>query len=309
VQHPPTNAKPETANVVPAPKPTPVAPATNPPAEIVKLAAEPVIRTSPVDDHSVTTKPGPTPAIKQSPAKSPPGTNADQRSFLSRVNPANLFHKETKPAPRLTPLPDEDKPVATSGISSSNAEASAVESSAVSPGAGSFPRHAYLSPEHPPAGNTREGERLLAQGRREQTSQKLAEAVQSYRAAVATDPGNFDAQFALGYAAFQIHSYKLSTWAWEQALAIHPDSTDARYNFALALRALNCVPDAANELEKVLRMDEKVTKAHLTLGSIYAEQLKDVAKARLHYRRVLDLEPSHPRGAEIRQWLVVNNQP
>ena len=51
-----------------------------------------------------------------------------------------------------------------------------------------------------------------------------------------------------------------------------------------------------------------MTKAHLTLGSIYADQLKDPARARLHYRRVLDLEPSHPRGAEIRQWLV-NNKP
>jgi len=81
---------------------------------------------------------------------------------------------------------------------------------------------------------------------------------------------------------------------------------DARYNFALALRSLNFVPDAAAELEKVLRSDDTLTKAHLTLGSIYAEQLKDTARARVHYRRVLDLEPSHPRGAEIRQWLVNN---
>jgi tetratricopeptide (TPR) repeat protein len=216
---------------------------------------------------------------------------------MSRVNPANLFRKETKPAPRPTPLPEE------------TGTKSAPENNPLPTGAGGFARYAYLSPEKPGAGNTREGERLLAQGRREQDARKFPEAVQSYRAAVAADPGNFDAQYALGYGAFQLRSYKLSAWAWEHALAIHPDSTDARYNFALALRSLNCVPDAASELEKVLRADEKVTKAHLTLGSIYAEQLKDVAKARVHYRRVLDLEPSHPRGAEIRQWLVVNSPP
>jgi tetratricopeptide (TPR) repeat protein len=258
-----------------------------------------VIHSPPVEENPVAVKPKSVPVTNQPSVKTAAETSADKRGFLSRVNPANLFRKDTKNGPRPPPVTE-------SGEVSPAPEAISNAPVITSPAAGNFPRYTYLSPTRPVSGNRTEAQRSLAQGRREQDAGKLTDAVQSYRAAVAADPGNFDAQFALGYAAYQIRSHKLSCWAWEHALAIHPDSVDARYNFALALRALNCVPDAATELERVLRADEKVTKAHLTLGSIYAEQLKDVAKARLHYRRVLDLQPSHPRGAEIRQWLVVN---
>lgn len=270
---------------------------SNPPPQVVKLPPEPVIRSTPVDSHVAPPAPKAVPPTNAVVAKKSEAT-PDNRGLLSRV-----FHKDPKPAPRPTPLPAE-----TGSNPPPAGSRNPVTSTTSAPAVTGFARYEYASPALPAAGNARECERLLAQGRREQDSRKFAEAVQSYRAAVAADPSNFDAQFALGYAAFQLRSYKLSTWAWEYALAIHPDSADARYNFALALRAMNCVPDAARELEKVLRSDDTMTKAHLTLGSIYADQLKDPARARLHYRRVLDLEPSHPRGAEIRQWLM-NNKP
>ena len=39
---------------------------------------------------------------------------------------------------------------------------------------------------------------------------------------------------------------------YELALAIQPDSVDARYNFALALKAAGYAPDAADEFKKIL---------------------------------------------------------
>jgi len=302
VQRQTTNAKPALTNLVQTPKPAPVVLTGNSPPEVVRLPPEPVIRSALAEEKPVTAPPKPALSTNPASAKAAPEAPADKRGFLSRVNP---FRKDPKPEPKVTPLPDGEKSKPAGNSASSNPPVATTIPRMVN----GFPGYVYLTPARPANGNVRDGERLLAQGRREQDAQKLTEAVQSYRAAVAADPGNFDAQFALGYAAYQLRSYKLSAWAWEHALAIHADSVDARYNFALALRAMNCVPDAANELEQVLRADERLTKAHLTLGSIYAEQLKDVPKARLHYRRVLDLEPSHPRGAEIRQWLVVNNRP
>jgi len=297
-----TNARPAPTNLTAPVKSSPVVQATSAPPEVVTLPPEPVIRAVPADENVTAPKPKPAAPTNPAPAKVAAETSTEKRGFLSRVNP---FRKDPKPEPRATPSPDAASSKSNGTVSASDRRSIAM----TSPAAGGFPRYAYLSPELPASGNTRECERLLAQGRREQDSRKLADAVQSYRSAVAADPGNFDAQFSLGYAAYQLRSYKLSAWAWEHALAIHPDSADARYNFALTLRGMDCVPDAAIELELVLRADEKLTKAHLTLGSIYAEQLKDVPKARLHYRRVLDLEPSHPRGAELRQWLVMNNRP
>ena len=40
--------------------------------------------------------------------------------------------------------------------------------------------------------------------------------------------------------------------AYEYALALKPDSADARYSFALGLKQANFLADAANELQKVL---------------------------------------------------------
>ena len=50
------------------------------------------------------------------------------------------------------------------------------------------------------------------------------------------------------------------------ALAIQPDSVDARYNFALALKTAGYVTDAANELEKILAANPNEVRAHLALG-------------------------------------------
>ena len=94
--------------------------------------------------------------------------------------------------------------------------------------------------------------------------------------------------------------------AGETAVALKPDAADARYNFALALRRGNFVPDAAAQLEKLLAENPDDVRAHLTLGNIYAEQLRLNDKARVHYQRVLKLAPRHPQAQAIRYWLASN---
>jgi Tfp pilus assembly protein PilF len=86
-------------------------------------------------------------------------------------------------------------------------------------------------------------------------------------------------------------------------LAIRPESLDARYNFALALKQADYPRDAANELERVLTLDPKEVRAHLALGNLYAQQLRIPAKAREHYSSVLALDPHNPQSAAIRRWL------
>jgi Flp pilus assembly protein TadD len=46
--------------------------------------------------------------------------------------------------------------------------------------------------------------------------------------------------------------------------------------------------------------------AHLTLANLYANRLGESAKARAHYRKVLELEPKHPESVAIRYWLAAN---
>ena len=90
------------------------------------------------------------------------------------------------------------------------------------------------------------------------------------------------------------------------ALAIQPDSVDARYNFALALRSAGYAPDAAHELEKILQANPNEVRAHLALGNLYAQPLHDVTRAREHYLRVLALDPANPQATDIQFWLSSN---
>jgi tetratricopeptide (TPR) repeat protein len=87
---------------------------------------------------------------------------------------------------------------------------------------------------------------------------------------------------------------------------IRPDSADARYNFALTLKAADHPQDAADELEKLLALHPDEARGHLTLGNLYAERLGDKTRARLHYNRVLQLDPRNPQAQAIRYWLVAN---
>ena len=94
--------------------------------------------------------------------------------------------------------------------------------------------------------------------------------------------------------------------AYETAVVIQPDSHDARFNFALALKQANYPVDAASELEKVLAKTPGDDKAHYAVANIYAQQLRQTAKAREHYQKVLDLSPNFPQAAAIHDWLWAN---
>src|SRR6185437_2714216 len=99
--------------------------------------------------------------------------------------------------------------------------------------------------------------------------------------------------------------------AYENALAITPDSFSARFNFGLALKKANYIVDAAREWERVLLLNkdqapEQLAAVHLHLASLYAEQFHQPSAARAHYQKVLELQPNHPQAAAIRSWLAEN---
>jgi tetratricopeptide (TPR) repeat protein len=169
-----------------------------------------------------------------------------------------------------------------------------------------FARYRYLSPPAPAPGDRAAAERAFAQGRQLQLAGRLNEAAAAYRQAAEADPTYFEAHFNLGLVLFELRNHRQSLAAWEHALALRPDSTDARYNFALALKAADYPRDAAAELERILTQNTNETRAHLVLGNLYAGPLRDPARARAHYLRVLELDPRHSQAAAIRFWLAQN---
>ena len=120
------------------------------------------------------------------------------------------------------------------------------------------------------------------------------------------DPGFFEAHYNLGLVALQRKQTGEALEAYETALAISPDSANARYNFAYALQRGNYLLDAANEFEKLIARNPRETRAHLSLANLYAQMPGNRSRARAHYQKVLELEPNHAQATAIRYWLRDN---
>ena len=108
--------------------------------------------------------------------------------------------------------------------------------------------------------------------------------------------------------AYRLRDFSISLSSYETALAIEPNSIDARYNFALALKAAGYVPDAVVELRKILASNPNDVRSHLELGNLYSQQLRDVSHAREEYLKVLQLDPGNPQASNIQFWLSANPQ-
>jgi tetratricopeptide (TPR) repeat protein len=136
--------------------------------------------------------------------------------------------------------------------------------------------------------------------------EKWPDAQQWYQTAAELDPAWFEAQYNTGVLAHRLRNYSLALPRYELALALQPESVDARYNFALALKAAGYVVDAVDEFKKILAGSPDEVRAHLALANLCAQSLRDTTQARKHYLKVLDLQPDNPQASDIRFWLSAN---
>ena len=247
------------------------------PTEVVQLQPEPTVHTA-QDTGSVNYSSQPAPV-----ASSP--KEADKHGFFSRVNPANLFRGSSKS--------NQPPPVETTQVAEANPEPTPV----------TFPRYSYHHVRKPADGDRGAAEKAFASGSQAQQAGQLSQAIQDYRRATEADPGYFDPYYNLGVVCVRSGDLTDALQAYETALAIQPNSHDARFNFALALKQNNYPADAANELEKLLAKFPNDAKAHYAIGTLYAQQLRQPAKARMHYEKVLELDPGLPQSAAVHDWL------
>lgn len=317
---------------------------TGAPPETVVAVATPTMQTAPVrtteptlsrpvfDTATTQTEPA---APVTSTAPTPIRTAASRPvepgkpGLLDRLNPLNWFRGGPKPRP--TPLPprpgsaqattDAVQPttpplqtapaqqVGTAVVASTvsaKTERVAAQPEPIGSAPVQIPRYAYRRIAKPTAGDAQKAQVALAKGVEAHRAKRLAEAIEAYKQAVQADPSCFEAYYNLGVAAHELKSYPTALAAYETALALVPDSTLARYNFALVLRDAGYLLDAAAELQKVVTADPTDARAHLALGNLYAQRLGNRAQARVHYLRVLELEPAHPQATAIRYWLAGN---
>ena len=319
---PPTNAgqlaaaaKPEPQTNVPK---SPVSTTTNPPkatatnpapanhVEVVKVAAEPVIK--PAEDVAASPEPADTQPAEfatQTSTDSQPRsaeTKPAKRGFFQKINPINLFTHDGSssgsPGPTYTSVNEKQTPPP-----AARSTAPAEDPAKTATPTKTFPRYNYRSPDKPVPGDRIAAERAFSEGVQRYQGRRFTEAVQSYKRAVQLDPAYYDAQYNLALAASDNSNLELALASYENALAIQPESLDARYNFGLTLKQGGYVPDAVTQFEKILAKYPNDGRTHLALGNVYAQQLQDTAKAREHYQAVLAIAPQSPQAGAIRYWL------
>jgi tetratricopeptide (TPR) repeat protein len=274
----------------PAPQPTPEPEEIEPrPAEEKKPPPSVVTPEKPAPAQPEPAKPPvetvtipPPPPVKAFPPAQPP--------------PAEEAPPQIAEAPPVQPAPPNGSPPGAAGPLVLS----------TSPLAGKFPRYRFRHLPMPIPGDRIQAEEKFFHALEAHQRRRIPTAIQGYREAIQLDPSYFEAFFNLGLAAYEMKDFSTAVSAYEVALSINPTSVNARYNFALALHQANYTLDAAHELEKLVADHPREIRAHFSLGSWHAQHLGRPDLARHHYRKVLELNPNHPQGREIRSWLMSN---
>ena len=236
-----------------------------------------------------------------------------KKSFLSRINPVNLFSRSPKDGlvssndVLVTPLP-EPSVVAEPAVSPSPTPPKRVVSTAPVV----VPRYSYMGRFKPETGNRAAALEMMDKGDEARRDRRSKDAVAAFSNAVKDDPSCFDAHMALAASAMDAGELPVALRGYESAVALKPDSFHARYGLGLALKKANYIRDAAEQLETVLsnassnQPPSQLAITHLALGNLYADQFHQPGAARAHYLKVLELDPANPQSTSIRFWLQNN---
>jgi tetratricopeptide (TPR) repeat protein len=279
--------RPQTTKPV-ATEPNFARPANVTPPQTVQVAPEPKIVATPNQ-----------PLVAEKPVEAAPPEPPAKTGFWSRV----FGSAKADAAKVVTPLPDgtNETPAPTVAAAPEKKPVAIIAPAPVE-----FPRYNYLSPRRPAAGDHRAASGAFTKARLAEQDEQWADALKFYRQAAELDPAWFEAHYNAGVIAHKLRNFSAALTSYETALALQPDSVDARYNFALALKAAGYAPDAADELKKILTANPGEVRAHLALANLCAQFLRDPTTARQHYLKVLELDPANPRASDIRFWLAAN---
>jgi tetratricopeptide (TPR) repeat protein len=325
------------APVVPRPAPVPanVAAAPRPELPVVQLPDAP--DPAPTQDVFV-------PPATAAPPELPPATTVTpapapveapkKKGFFARLNPLNLLRKDSdtasdgKPAVTTTPLPPAPtfvpvaptvaeappvpaptpaptpRPAPTPAPAPAPAPAAAV--AVPIPVPPTISRYAYRNLPPLVSGRRAEATPLFNAAIQAQQAGRPVEASENYLRAVQADPAFFEAWYNLSLVARDLRQTGNCLTACEVALTLKPDSADARFNFALVLRDAGYLLDAAVELEKLLAQNPNDVRSHLAIANLCAQKLNQPQRARVHYLKVLELDPRNHQAANIRDWLVTH---
>lgn len=140
-------------------------------------------------------------------------------------------------------------------------------------------------------------------GVRFQSGKDWSKAIQEYRKATDHDTSFVRAHFNLGVVYGIVGRDKAAKKEYLKTLEYSPDYLNARFNLALIYYNHKEYAKATEQLQKLLGRDGSHAKANFLLGLINAKHKQDIAAAKKHYRRYLQLAPRDRNADKVRAWL------
>jgi tetratricopeptide (TPR) repeat protein len=253
--------------------------------------------------------PNSTETVNSSLAKSPVVENATEAAnkpkkggVFQKLNPVTWFNGASKP--KATNNIQLIRPVPADTNDAGRLVASNPNITPLPPKA-AVPRYAFRTSKID-VGNRQDAQKYFSAAMAAQEKENLMEAIALYQQCVKADPSFFEGNYNLGLVLMQKGDFKQAVGACETTVMLKPTVGEARYNFALALEKAGYFLDAANQYEAVLKNTPENVSANLRLANLYSQQLGNIAGARSHYQKVLELQPQHAQATNIRFWLANN---
>ena len=275
-------------------------------AAITNLVIEIPPATNAVPTNLVVEVPSPTNSVVEIPpaTNKPPVRVTQVRPSLTNRPPVDVT------APPVTPTNRPPVKIAKTTVTQPSVAPDTPEKTEVKAVPGVV-RYRYVKPKRPepgavvdPEGLTKMFEKALHQHR----INELDAAIDGYRKVLQVNPAYQQAYVNIALALQVQGEVKQALPVYEKALAINPFSKVTRHGFASALSRSEYYVDAAKEFHGLLDLYKNDLSAHLALGGLYSDHLKDPDKASVHFRKVLELSPQHPQATGIRQWLFNHSQ-
>ncbi|MDA8079942.1 MAG: tetratricopeptide repeat protein [Nitrospiraceae bacterium] len=119
--------------------------------------------------------------------------------------------------------------------------------------------------------------------------------------AVKKDPGNVNAWIKIGNSMMDASRFSEAIDAYRKALQLDEKNVDVRVDLGTCYRDMGKPDEAVKEYRKALEINPGHLNGHKNLGVVLAYDLRDKAAAIKEFERYLELAPSAPDAATVRQ--------
>lgn len=105
------------------------------------------------------------------------------------------------------------------------------------------------------------------------------------------EPNHLPTLMALGDQFMRMGSWERAAVFWRRSLAQEPTLDRAMNGLGVAYYNMDQFADAAEQFARIVEIQPENFRAHFNLGMLYKHYLGEPDQARMHFERVLELEP------------------